>query len=318
MPPNEVKSPNFFLVGAPKAGTTSLYHYMDQHPDVYMSPLKEPFYFSQEMRPENFVEEVQPEIRKMVRSTRRYLDRGAQDLRFAGYVTEWEDYCRLFARAREEKAIGEATVLYLWSKTAAERIAARIPEAKILIILRNPAERAFSQYLQNISEDMVRWSFREHLQAAFARSGEEKFSMIYPFLELGLYADQVQRYQQHFPAAQIRIWLYESTMSPGFLKEVWEFLGVDSEFEADTSKRYMEPKIRKTGVRTGLRRSGIWRGIRHALPSTIRLSLRKLAYRQRDAIQMERAERELLIEYYREDVRKLEKLIDRDLSAWLA
>src|SRR5215467_11507820 len=88
-----VKRPNFFLVGAPKAGTTSLARYLAQHPDIYMSPVKEPCFFSTEVRPENF----------------------ADSPNGAGMITEWAGYEALFRDAGDANAIGEASVCYLWS-----------------------------------------------------------------------------------------------------------------------------------------------------------------------------------------------------------
>jgi len=313
----EENLPNFFLVGAPKAGTTSLYHYLDQHPGIYMSPLKEVSYFALEIRPEYLATQGQPRTKQSQQSLRQYLDAGAIEKRFSGIVTEWDDYCRLFAHARGQKAIGEASVHYLWSKTAAARIAARIPHAKILIVLRNPVERAFSQYLHHLSLGVRHASFREYLRAAFAHPIDKQLSPLHPFLELGLYAEQLKRYHRHFPAQQIGLWLYEDTRSPSFHREVFEFLQVDPDFQVDTTLRYLEPRVPEPGLRSTLRNSALWRGLRHALPMPIRSSLRKFAYKKPGAVQMQPAERALLIDYYREDIHKLERLLQRDLSAWL-
>ena len=141
-----LKLPNFFLVGAPKAGTTSLYHYLDQHPQIYMSPIKEPHYFSTEIREKN----CEPELRRMMArdkaALREYLAGPMRQKRFGGIVERWEDYLGLFDDAEDQPALGEASVCYLWSRTAPQEIAGRIPRARILVMLRDPADRAFSQY----------------------------------------------------------------------------------------------------------------------------------------------------------------------------
>ena len=196
----EVRLPSFFLVGAPKAGTTSLYDHLDQHPDIYVSPLKEVCYFSTEVRPGRMARELQGRAKQDSDSLRAYLDGPLLEPRFSGVVTEWVDYCRLFAGVRHERAIGEGSVCYLWSKTAPERIASCVPNAKILIVLRNPVDRAFSQYLHNLHSGDVRYSFRKHLDAAMAHDNDGPFSVLHPFLELGMYAEQVRRYMRHFPA----------------------------------------------------------------------------------------------------------------------
>src|SRR5487761_1072864 len=84
--------PTFFLVGAPKAGTTSLYHYLGQHPEIYLSPIKEPNYFASEVRPENFSEELQKQISRDMHEVQEYLCSPMVQKRFGGIVLEWENY----------------------------------------------------------------------------------------------------------------------------------------------------------------------------------------------------------------------------------
>jgi len=86
------KLPNFFVVGAPKAATTFLYESLQQHPQVYMSPLKEPNYFASEMRPEYFPEEARAWVVRQMRELEAYLRGDMREKRFGGFVTSWEDY----------------------------------------------------------------------------------------------------------------------------------------------------------------------------------------------------------------------------------
>ena len=118
-----MKLPNFFIVGAPKTATTFLYACLDQHPQVYMSPLKEPNYFASELRPENFSEEDRPRVVRQMRELDAYLRGDIREKRFGGFVTTWEDYLKLFANVSDQIAIGEASPSYLWSQTAARNIA---------------------------------------------------------------------------------------------------------------------------------------------------------------------------------------------------
>jgi Sulfotransferase family len=315
--PDQPKLPNFFIVGAPKAGTTSLYYHLDQHHAIYMSPLKEPNHFSVEVRPRNFAADMQPQVQREMLNLRQYLDGPMQQKRFSGMVSQWDDYCRLFAQARNETAIGEASVSYLWSRTAAKHIAARLPHAKIIIVLRNPIDRAFSQYLHNISDGVIAHSFRKHLHSALNRRNDE-FSPVHPFLELGLYADQLQRFRDHFPPSQIRLWLYEDTASPTFFREVLDFLQVDHNFTPDTSKKHLEASIPKSIRATqSLRKSGLWNLLRSATPPSIRRHLHGLIYRKQGTLQLQQPEREILTNYYRTDILKLQTLLNRDLSSWL-
>jgi Sulfotransferase family len=115
--------PDFFVVGAAKSGTTSLYHYLDQHPDVYMPRNKEPHYFSR----------VPP-----------FPGRGSHP------VTSEEEYLDLFKLWNKESVAGEASPSYLWDEKAPYRIKETVPQAKIIAILRHPVERAYSHYLMDV------------------------------------------------------------------------------------------------------------------------------------------------------------------------
>lgn len=312
--------PNFFIVGAPKAGTTSLYHYLAQHPDIYMSPLKEPTYFSLELRPECFEANLQAEARKSIEEIRRYVHGPMKERRSNGIVCEWEDYLRLFAGVTTERAVGEASVSYLWSRTAAPGIASRFPGAKIIMVLRAPQERAFSQYLQRVSDGSLTQSFREYVKTSLRDSGEY-LSVYRPFLEIGFYAKQVQRYLDRFPREQIGIWIYEETKARPyeFVRELLEFLEVDSKFVPDMSKRYLEPRIPRLFKPKALLRHAKWLRIsKRFIPPAVRSALLEKLYRPAGSIAMEPRDRELMLEFYRDDIGRLEAILGRDLNVWLS
>ena len=111
--------PNFFIVGAQKAATSSLYQYLKEIPGVYMSPIKEPFYFAPHT--------VQDDASDLIRDKKEYL--------------------RLFEKARGYIAVGEATPIYLWDPDSPKLIHQTVPHARIIMILRDPIERAYSNYL---------------------------------------------------------------------------------------------------------------------------------------------------------------------------
>ena len=178
--------PNFFIIGAPKAGTTSLFHYLDQHPRIFMSPVKEPHYFASEIRPENLSREYR---NQMVVS---------------GIAATWQDYLALFHGATDEVAIGEASVCYLWSPTAARNIFARIPNRPDhRRCWRHPAMTAplVTVVYNCVANGYVRRSFREQIDAC-VRSRETQFSPTHPFLELGMYCRQIEAYLDLFLSAR--------------------------------------------------------------------------------------------------------------------
>jgi hypothetical protein len=198
--------PNFFIVGAANSGTTSLYSYLRQHPEVFLPALKEPHYFSQ-INPSH----DQRYLRTLIRDERTYLG--------------------LFTRAQGYKAVGEASPSYLWDATAPHRIRAAVPHAKIIILLRDPIDRAYSHYLMDVREGLQSLPFTEALQADWNRQ-DKGWSVSQLYVELGLYAEQVRRYLEVFGAGQVLAITFEQlTRSVGnaraIVGEVLRFLNLD-------------------------------------------------------------------------------------------
>src|SRR5215469_4673603 len=128
--------PSFFIIGAANSGTTSLYGWLKQHPEIFMPALKEPHYFSQ----------IRPSYEQ------RYL---------RTYVTDSRAYLKLFCRGACSRAIGEASPSYLFDREAPLRIRSVVPHAKIIVLLRDPLERAQSHYLMDVREGVQERTFDE-------------------------------------------------------------------------------------------------------------------------------------------------------------
>jgi hypothetical protein len=249
---------------------------------------------------------------------REDLHQGLMSYGARGSIAHLEDYLKLFEGVREERAIGEASVFYLWSKTAAREIAAFNPAAKIILILRHPAERAFSHYLYFLANGYVSHCFSEHIVTCL--KAEDKSNPFRPFLECGFYGEQLERLLDHIPPRQMRFWLYEETLGDPakFFRELLTFLNVDSEFVPDRSRRYLQMSVPKAvGVTQMLQRRGIWPLLRACTPAGIKPTVKKLVYQPRTSLVMRDDDRRFLIDYYRDDVRRLERVIERDLSAWM-
>jgi hypothetical protein len=311
--------PNFFVVGTGKAGTTSLYHYLRQHPQIYMSPVKEPCYFASEIRVENLTPPPLRHIRRQSRKFQARLGAGKPVGPFGWLVSEWEDYVRLFQNVESQTAIGEASVAYLWSETASRNIAACTPNAKIIVILRDPSERAFSQYFHQLAMGLIHSSFRRHIDKCL-RNKDRTISAYHPFLEVGLYHDQVKRYLEQFPRKNIRIYWYEEAwrQPQRLLADLFEFLDVDSAFCPDTSLKSLVRKSPRFPVMNyAVKQFEITHRFNELLPSWIRPAIRKLIFQRGRTVTMKPEDRQYLIDYYREDITKLASLLRRDLSAWL-
>jgi hypothetical protein len=316
---NQPPLPNFLIVGTGKAGTTSLDSYLRQHPQIYMSPVKEPCYFASEIRSYALSEPLRRHLAVQSRALSKLLNDGKPVKPLGWLVAEWEDYVRLFQGVHGEKAIGEASAAYLWSATAADNIHASLPEARIVMILRDPAERAFSQYLHQLSVGLTGSTFREHLDAC-ARGGEKKLSPLYPFLEIGLYHEQVKRYLDLFPRERIRIYWYEEAwrQPATLLADLFRFLKVDDTFRPDLSQRIHQRRApRFVGPHHFLKKSGLWYPLKALVPDPLISSLRPVAFRRGRSVTMDPEDRRYLIDYYRDDIQRLAALMDRDLGAWL-
>lgn len=308
--------PNFFIIGAPKAGTTSLYHYLGQHPDIFMSAIKEPHFFAAEIREEH----SDPELRRTARENRGlrdFLAGSMREKRLGGIVADWEDYVRLFANAINESALGEASPCYLWSPTAPGRIAERVPNAKILVMLRDPAERAFSQYLHGLGNGAIRWSFREHIQRNL-RHGSGLFCVHYPFLELGLYFEQLRRYLERF-GSNVWVGFHEDFQNHALevFQNICRFLGVAPEFSPDMSHRHLEAQVPRMAAIGWLKRSGLWESAASVTPAKLRPLIRRRLIRKPGTTRMDPADRHYLVDFYREDIRKVASLLGRELDEWL-
>jgi hypothetical protein len=308
---NQPPEPNFFIVGTGKSGTTSLYHYLRQHPQVYMSPVKEPSYFASEIRMDNLSEAHRRYIR---------LHSAETTLRPPGWLfSTWQEYLQLFQGVQNEIAVGEASIAYLWSETAASNIAARLPDAKIIIMLRDPAERAFSQYLHHVAVGLVHSGFPQHIEECL-RNQDRTISAHYPVLEVGLYEKQVKRYLDSFPRKNIRIYWYEEDwrQPDRLLADLFQFLGVDPAFRPDTSRRNLERRAPRFPLAYHLAmRLDLTHQIGQVIPENLRLRIRKLLFKRGTSLQMSPADRSLLIDYYRDDILRLSRLLDHDLTPWL-
>jgi hypothetical protein len=239
---NSVTAPTFIIVGAARSGTTSLYDWLQQHPQVFMSPIKETNHFSQ----------LEPNLQgpgsEKLNEPLSWKPDGSLCERHAAIVTSWDDYLALFAASRAYAARGEASPSYLYYSSAAGNIRRRIPHCKIIIVLRNPVDRAFSNY-----KALVRWG-RETLDFETALAMEDQrlsdgWEHFWALKGLSLYAEQVRRYLNQFPRTQIGIWLYDDlTRNPGSVfDQVCMFIGVEPFSPCFTPKNVSNPRVGALG-----------------------------------------------------------------------
>jgi hypothetical protein len=302
--------PNFLVIGAMKSGTTSLYHYLKQHPQIYMSSIKEPNFFALEGSDLDFNGAEGKE------KIQRWVKRES--------VTSIDEYRTLFREAAtSETAIGEASPMYLYSTQAPYRIKQYVPEAKLLTILRNPVERAYSAFLYMTRDGREPLDeFAEALDAEEARI-RDNWEWIWHYRSTGFYSTQLERYFNTFDRDQIRIYLYEDLRSNlhGVLRDIFRFLEVDETFVSDTSLKHNVSGTPSRGLlpRLVFRRNPIKTALKPLLPLGLRRRL-LVSLRSRylnEAPPLAPRTRSELLEVYRDDILRLEGLIERDLSGWL-
>ena len=299
--------PNFLVIGAGKAGTTSLYYYLDQHPEVYMSPIKEPKFFA--------------------------LEGGIPDYRGPGDREVWssgtnraisdpKEYESLFDGVREEKAIGEASPGYLCNARAPGRIKRCVPKARIVAVLRDPAERAYSAYLHMLRDGREKLPFAEALGEEKRRT-REGWAPGWQYTREGFYYRNLKRYFELFERDKIRLYLYEELRADplGLMRDAFRFLGVDEAFVPDISLRHNVSGIPKSALLVSLitRRNPLKTLLKPLLPEGLRRRI-SVGVQNRNltpAPPLSPEDRARLIELYREDILRLQDLLGRDLSSWL-
>ncbi len=300
--------PNFLVIGAAKAGTTSLYYYLKQHPQIYM-PLskeqKEPDFFALEGEPLEYP--------------------GPHGIfKLKNPITNLQTYSTLFNPVTTETAIGEASTVYIYSAKACERIHHYLPEVKLIAILRDPVERAYSHYLFWASQ-----GFEPDTDLDFAKAIaletqriEAGWSHNWHYLARGFYYVQLQRYFDRFDSHQIRIYLYEDLLeNPAkLLQDIFRFLGVEDSFQPDIAEIHNKTEVAKNlTLNALLNRPNLIKAIvKSLLPKGLRQNLATtIKQYNKGKPKLSPKIRKQLIAVYREDILKLQDLIGRDLSKWL-
>ncbi len=297
--------PNFLIIGAAKSGTSSLHNYIKEHPEIFMSYPKEP---------------------KFITSTfvKFPMNGPGDDIIERNLITkDFESYKNLFSGISTEKAYGEssAETLYYHEKSIPAIKQYFTNEPKIIIILRNPIERAYSAYTYIVSELREDLTFREALNAEDERI-KNNYEYLWYYKDVGLYYEQVKDFLENFD--DVKVYLFEDLKSnpKTLLKSLFAFLGVDTEFLPDNlNEKYNISGIPKYYyLQNFLKKKNIVKDIlKLVIPNTLR---RKIVSRiDKSTLQkvpMSTEEREYLIDYYRDDINKLQKLIDRDLSHWMS
>ena len=297
--------PNFLLIGAQKAGTTALNYYLKEHPQIYMSPIKEPGFFDFENQKPNFV--------------------GPGDRELYDHVpTDIESYRQLFQGVSDEIAIGEATTWYLYSSKAPERIKHYIPDVKLIIILRNPVDRAYSAFLHTIRDKREPITdFAQALKEEETRINHN-WEYIWYYKQMGFYYGQLKRYFHLFDRSQIKVYLYEDLKDNpiALMQDICQFLNIDQTLISGSPPRRNVSGFAKNKLLDRFLEKQNAQWIKTPFKLFLSSKMREnivinLKNKNRTKPQISPAVKIELTKIYRKDVLKLQELIERDLSSWL-
>lgn len=297
--PQEPTLPNLLILGAAKSGTSSLYSYLAQHPAIFMSPFKEPTFFVWEGRP--------------------YDVQGPGIDRIRRPISDLDSYLQLFSSARDAPIRGEASTGYLHTPGVAERIRRYVPEARLMAILRNPVDRAYSAFLHTRREGIepipdFRRAIAEEPQRVTSR-----WVGLTLYTTVGMYAQQLDRYLALFRPEQIRVYLYDDLVRNPLplVQDAFRFLEIDDTFEPNIAQRL--------NVGVSVRSPGLYRlgtaihatsFVRRFVPRRFARGLQRMI-NERPKEELPQELRKELANVFEPDIQRLSRQLDRNLAPWL-
>lgn len=302
--------PTFLVIGAAKAGTTSIYHYLRMHPEVFLNAKKETNFFAFE---------------------NKILDFKNENNELAGInnssINSYDKYIEEFKKANH-KAVGEVSPWYLYfAKESSENIKKYIPNVNLIVILRNPVDRAFSSFSHLIGDGReTRNNFCDALLEEESRI-KRNFAPLWHYVTAGFYFEQLLEFYKRFDDSQIKVFLYEDFIRDPdeIVRNLFDFIGVDSSIELPESIH-----VNKSGVPSNwigkflLSKSFSKDALKIVLPNKISERFhtseirKKLLDKSLTRIHIKESDRDFLEKIYKDDILALQDLINKDLTHWLS
>lgn len=304
----EIKKPNInlFIVGAAKSGTTSLYNYLAQHPDVFFPNVKEPNFYA-DAEAHNPSAYVKPKKGKFYHNK---------------IIKDPAVYFSLFEEVKNQAVVADSSPSYLWDKKTAARIYKDFPEAKIVMLLRNPVQRAFSQFLMDLKDgNQTEENFKQALLND-ANTQPKTWGIAHLYTEIGLYHDQVKQYLDTFGNQQVKVVIYEDFIkdTAKHLKDICTFLNIDTSYIAtiDYNKvynPYVVPKGKLSKfILTYKNKFGL---LKLLVPKFIKEYLNnEMLFKQEKKPKMQPSDKAYLNSVFAPDILKLEHLLQKDIKHW--
>lgn len=312
------KYPNLFIVGAPKSGTTSIYNFLKLNSDVYMCPIKEPHFFSKDIKSENFNEKY----RKLNEfNIDEYLSKERLAEKHITFISNQsiDKYLQLFRERKSEKYTGEASTCYLFSKNAAHNIHKFNPDSKIIICLRQPLERAYSHWKMNFKSSITETSnFNEDLKKDFSVIDKTWGGESQLLVEVGLYYKQVERYLDLFGSKNVHIIIFDDLKKNtlGVIEKLFSFLEIEHQFDQKSRTEYniaLSPRNNVIKFLFNLFKDNF---LISGLPNRYKKIIKMFFLKKDENPYMTNKDFQLNNNYFIDDILKLEKLINKDLVNW--
>jgi hypothetical protein len=302
------------IIGAMKSGTTSIFHYLGQHPAVLISPLKEPNFYA--------LAEETSEFRPGCKRRIGIKTQGEYEALFAGVTSQ-------------HAAWGEGSVKYLYNPNVPGRIHEQLPHIKLIAILRNPLDRSYSHYSMNRRNGLeTEKDFETAFHLADARIADGWDPHTFGYKQVGLYGEQLKRYFDLFSREQLQVHFYEDLKhAPGMLMvKLFRFLGVDTQFEVDFRPYYQPGYVPRKKIEWLTARGSLVNQFLYAENSRVKQLLRTIVrpflpkhlhgnvgthilFRKKPPLDDDARDR--LRPHFRQDLLQLQDLLRCDISHWL-
>lgn len=284
--------PNLFIVGAPKSGTTLLYHFLNNHPEAFMSEPKETNFFS-------YVP---------IKKQKLYYD--------AEKIQTLEQYEQLFSEAKGRKVIGEGSVSYLFYPNVAPDLFQYNPEANIIVLLRNPVERALSHFLMDSRLGFI----QDSAEDIFYKNSKHKNAHLWfqQVFELGLYSTQLKRYFEYFPEKQIHIFFYDEIKKDtnAFFQEFCDKLELSHvQFKFSSSNRNAFEAPKGKAIASLYKSERLRQLSKFLIPKSLVGKIKETFFTKEKPTFSEQFLKDLDL-YYADSIRELEQMLDRPLDQW--
>ena len=292
--------PNFFIAGVSRSGTTSLYHYMSQHPLIDFPELKEPRYFSHGSV-------VLPQ-------------KGPGDYTVdQKLVATWDDYCAIY-EGLENTFIGDASSEYLYNyKSVIPETLKRLGDIPIILMLRNPVDRSYSAYNNLVRDGRETLPFEQALEKEEERK-EANFDEMWHYTSVSKYSKSVDAFKANF--SKVKVLIFEEFIEnpEKYVAEIFDFMGAPQLERVNTATTYSKSGNPKSKLITLLfgRNSSLGNTIRNIVFSILgRTNVEKLGkYLMSENKELSKDIRIRLFEYFASDIEELEKVLGRDLNLW--